>query len=94
MNPASGAERSEKHARRLDWLRTWPALADLPGAADDVTPAKSEALDRVLRAMKLVKLYAPSSGPDATRWGIRLLVSELRGQHVEGTGQRWNTGRR
>jgi len=89
-NPQSLAQRTAKHADRLGWLKAQPMLlACLPGANDDVTDISSQVLDDAVRQMKFLKLYAPSSGPDATRWGIRLLVSEIRGQLVTGQDPRY-----
>jgi len=80
MNGQSLVARAAKHAQRLDWLKAHPELlARLPGAHEDVGPAQSAALDEALKQMKFYQLYAPSSGPEATRQGIRLLVSEARG---------------
>lgn len=94
-NPQSLAQRTAKHADRLAWLQAHPdLLAKLPGAGDDVDARTSEALDEALRQMKFLQLYAPSSGPVATRWGIRLLVSEIRGQVVTGQDPRYRHRRR
>ena len=91
-NAGKGTERVLYHELRLDWLRTHPALlARLPGAVQDVDPKQHEALDEALRGMKLVRLYAPTSAVDSTRWGIRLLVSELRGEHVPDKQQRYRS---
>ena len=82
-NATSRTHRAEHHAQRLDWLRARPdLLARLPGVHEDVEPAQSEALDEALRGLKLVRLYAPTAAPITVRWGIRLCVSELRGQGV------------
>jgi len=83
-NATSSTQRAVQHAQRLDWLRAHPALlARLPGAVTAIDEAQSEALDEAFRKMQLVRLYAPTSAPDKSRWGIRLLVSELRGQAVD-----------
>jgi len=80
-NHLTGARRVEQHQRRLAWLQAHPELlARLPGMANDVSDAQSEALNEALRGMKLVKLYAPTSDNQASRWSIRVLVSELRGR--------------
>lgn len=90
-NPTSGPQRHAKHAARLAWLRDHPdLLARLPGANSDVDARQYQALDEALRTMKLVQLYAPTSEAQASRWGIRLLVSELRGDPVS---TRWSQGR-
>jgi hypothetical protein len=82
-NTATGAQRSAQHEQRLAWLTVHPdLLARLPGANDDVEPAQSEALDEALRAMSLIRLYAPTAARVNTRWSIRGLVSQIRGEHV------------
>ena len=82
-NTANGTRRAEQRAQRLAWLRDHPELlARLPSAGDDVGPRQSAALDEALRMMKFVRLYAPTSAADNVRWGIRVLVSELRGEVV------------
>lgn len=83
------ATRDTKHTARLDWLRRYPVVSELPGVHDTLTGRQAEALDRALRAMTLVKLFAPSGLPAATRWRIRLLVSELRGEAVSDAARRW-----
>ncbi len=82
-NTTTRTQRVEHHAHRLDWLRARPELlARLPGVHEDVGPVQSEALDEALRGLKLVRLYAPTAAPITVRWGIRLCVSEIRGQGV------------
>lgn len=84
-NTTSGPRRLEKHAQRVDWLKAHAdLLARLPGANDDVSPAQSSALDEALRGLKLVRLYAPTAAPEMLRWGIRMAVSEIRGEHTSG----------
>jgi hypothetical protein len=84
-NALSGTQRVQQHAQRIAWLIAHGyLLARLPGANDDVDDAASEALDQALRDMKHVKLWGATSQPSAVRWGIRLLVSEIRGQVVSG----------
>jgi hypothetical protein len=91
-NPASQVQRDIRHAQRLRWLREHPdVLARLPGAMDDVEPDQSAALGEALALMKAARLYAPTSSTTASRWGIRLCVSELRGQVVTGRDQRWRS---
>lgn len=87
--PPSSAQRTLKRQQRLDWLRAYPSLAQLPGAHENVEGESSAALDQALRDMRLVQLYAPSLGSDAGRWNIRLLVSELRGQPTPGLDPRF-----
>jgi len=82
-NTANGTRRAEQRAQRLAWLRDHPELlATLPSANEDVGPKQSDALDDALRRMKHLRLYAPTSAADNVRWGIRVLVSELRGDVV------------
>jgi hypothetical protein len=84
-NTTSGARRRAQHQQRLAWLQARPELlARLPGANDDVTPQQSSALDEALRALMLVRLYAPTSIAASVRWGIRMLVSEIRAEHTTG----------
>ena len=86
----SRATPATKHAQRLDWLRAHPALlAQLPGVTEDITRKKAEALDTALRGLTLVRLFAVTAAPESTRWQIRLLVSELRGQPVSDLDRRW-----
>lgn len=84
-NTTSGQRRLAKHAQRIDCLRAHPELlARLPGANDDVSPQQSSALDEALRLLKSVRLYAPTAAPESLRWGIRMAVSEIRGEHTSG----------
>lgn len=74
---------ARKHEARLAWLRDHPdLLTRLPGVHDDVNPAESEALDAAVRGLRLVQLVGGSTPNNNARWGIRLAVSEIRGQHV------------
>ena len=91
-NPTSRTQRVEHHAQRLAWLRAHPdLLARLPGVHEDVEPAQSEALDEAVKGLKFMKLYAPTAAPITVRWGIRLCVSELRGEGVSPKDQQWAT---
>jgi len=87
MSPV--ALRDAKHAQRLDWLRTYPHVRELPGVHDRVSGRQTEALDVALKQMKFLRLYAPSCLPAATRWRIRLLVSELRGESISAKDRQW-----
>jgi hypothetical protein len=90
----SSAQRAQKHEQRLDWLRARPELLTrLPGAKDDVDAGHADALDEALRGMKLARLFAPTTTPGVTRWGIRLAVSEIRGERVTGQDPRYQRGR-
>lgn len=74
-------QRDARRERRLDWLRTHPhLLRRLPGANEHVHAVQSVALDVAVDAMKLDGVYAQTSDRKASRWGIRLLVSMLRGE--------------
>jgi len=75
------------HDRRVDWLREHPELLTrLPGAYDDVSPTEANALDAALRGMSLEKLFSPTAAAKNVRWDIRVLVSEIRGERMAGTG--------
>ena len=77
----SGLRRKEQHAARLQFLRDHPALAvRLPGVNQNVDAEHSIALDQAVKDLKFFQLYSPVANPDAVRWGIRLLISELRGE--------------
>lgn len=91
-NATKSMERALNHELRLDWLRAHPTLlARLPGAMNDLDARQAEALDEALRGMSLIRLYAPTSAADKSRWGIRLLVSELRGEPVDSKDQRYRS---
>lgn len=71
-----------------DWLQGHPELlARLPGAGDDVKPDQAAALDQARLEMARDSLCSATADPHATRWTLRLLVSEVRGQPV-GDAQR------
>lgn len=84
-NTTSGPQRHQKHAQRLDWLRSHPELlAELPGVdATPLTRAQADALDRALRKMTLLKYYAPTTTAKMTRQSIRQLVQEIRNESAE-----------
>lgn len=82
-NLANGARRAQQHADRLHWLKANRDLyLRLPGAKQDVERDHAAALDEAVKQMKFYRLYHPSSAPESVRWGIRILVSELRGELV------------
>jgi hypothetical protein len=84
-NHHSTTERLSQKAARRAWLEARPALlARLPSANDDVGDGESEALDEAVRGLKLVKLYAASTAPINARWGVRMVVAEIRGESVSG----------
>lgn len=68
-------------ARRMAWLKAQPAdvLAALPSANQDVTDERRLVLDRVARDMAAAGLYYAPTTP-TTRWSIRRLVSQMRGE--------------
>jgi hypothetical protein len=78
------------YARELqrDWLQGHPELlARLPGVSDDVGPDQAAALDQARLEMVRAFLCSATADPDATRWMLRLLVSEVHGEPV-GDAQR------
>jgi len=77
-----------RRAARLAWLRIHGT--DLPGAYGDITRAQQTALDAARVALIAAGIYAGTNDPRAMRWGIRLLISELRD---EGTPTRQDRGR-
>lgn len=81
-NTLKGPARAEKRAARLEWLRTSGLLEWLPGADDDVTEAKRDALRQALHGMTAAGLYSRTSEEQGIKWSIRLLVSALRGETV------------
>ena len=72
-----------------DWLEGHPALlARLPGAGDDVEPDQAAALDQARLEMAHDFLCSATTDPHAMWWTLRLLVSEVRGQHVSAAQRR------
>lgn len=85
MNNQSGSVREIRHAARKTWLENYPHLADLPGATSGViTITQRAALEAARLLMVAAGLYTGTSEPKATRWGIRLVVSEIRGESLKG----------
>ena len=81
-NTIKGSARQERHRQRLQWLRDHPELlASLPSARMNVNHDQSRALLEAVSGMKDAGLYARTS--QGVGWGIRLLVSELRGDPLE-----------
>ena len=68
----------------MAWLKAQPpaVLAGLPSIRQDVTEDRGEALDRVARDMVAAGLYYAATTP-TTRWSIRRLVSQLRGERFD-----------
>lgn len=94
-NVLNRAQRNHRHAARLAWLEAHPALeVRLAGAHEDVSVEQSLALGEARESMVRAGLYSHTSDIKATRWGIRLLVSELRGHAVHGTDYRYIKHRR
>lgn len=90
-NTFNQRQRASRKGARLAWLLGSDLMHMLPGAADDVSPEQSTALELARTRMVLAGLYSPTSERRATRWGIRLLISELRKQHVGGKDQRYKS---
>jgi hypothetical protein len=82
------SNRERKQARdyltnaRKQFLTALPEWHELPSAADPMTGYRRLLLDRVRRRMVDAGLYAVSNERRAVRWGIRRLVSEVRGQAI------------
>jgi hypothetical protein len=80
----TGTERNQRHCARLVWLKSQPELLTrLPAADEDVTEEQHELLIKTCSWMQRLGLYSEHSESRASRWGIRRLVSELRGRRVE-----------
>lgn len=88
-NTFTRAQRQHRVAARKAWLQEQPDVLAVPGARDDVTDQGRALLADVLERMRAAGLYARTSDEWACRWGIRLLVSELRGQRVPGRSMRY-----
>ena len=88
-NTYTSGQRAARHQARLAWLRKWKQTVELPGAVEDVQEFQREALTMAHNGMVAAGLYARTSEPKACRWGIRLLVGELRGEHVPNFHQRY-----
>lgn len=85
-NRYTGLQQLARRQRRLEWLQAnTQVLAGLPAADEDVSPAGRETLERVLQRMMRLGLYSQTSEKKASRWGIRILVSELRGRPLPPT---------
>lgn len=69
-----------RHIARLEFLDRYASLASLPSTEDDVTEAGRAALNQAVARMKHAGLYARSTEDADCRWGIRLLVGNLRKQ--------------
>lgn len=89
-NTQTAGQRARKRQGRREWLLARPDLfARLPGVNDDVTLVGRGALEHARIGLTAAGLYAPSSEPMATRWGIRRLVSDIRGEKsVNKSGRR------
>jgi len=78
-NKLGGAKRALKVRARQAWLLARPeVLGLLPSEREDVSPEQSESLDRVAEAMVAADLYGRSTERSDIKWGIRVLVGELR----------------
>jgi hypothetical protein len=84
-NTLNRQQRSHNRQARLAWLRAFPQFADLPSADEDVTERGRVALEDALRGLLAAGLYSHSYAKvdgRSARWGIRRLVSELRGRGI------------
>jgi len=84
-------QRNARKGERLTFLRAHALLPLLPGANQDVDVHASTALGLVADGMVESGLYSKTTEHKAMRWGIRLLVSEIRGEHVSGKDQRYKS---
>ena len=80
-NPTGKRERDRRVGLRRDWLAEHGHA--LPSADEDVTPEQSRALDAAFDAMQAAGLYAPTSARSESKWGIRKLLSAMRGRKAE-----------
>jgi hypothetical protein len=80
-NPTGKRERDRRTQLRQDWLAAHGQA--LPAADEDVTPDQSRALDDAFTAMQAAGLYAATSERHVSKWGIRKLLSALRGRTAE-----------
>ena len=88
-NLLSKAQRDARKAARIHWLKGTPALlARLPGADQNVSPDQHDALLAAYERMVDAGLYSRTNDKQATRWGIRLLVSEIREEALPDWGAR------
>lgn len=82
----NGSQRHGRHKERLRWLQAQAdLLSRLPCATDDVTDEQSALLRETFVQMKKLGLYSRTTDRHSAQWGIRLLVSELRGKRMSGT---------
>lgn len=81
-NTLTKTQRIEREQARLDYLQTHPAFRAIPGRKDRVSPRQYELLSLLVKDMQMRGLYAHSCAPAICRWGIRALVSRLRGSHL------------
>ena len=83
--------RDARKERRRAWLIDAQFFTSIPGANNHIGSLQAEALEGVRRMMVEAGLYSTTSEKRATRWGIRLLVSEIRGEYVAGKDQRYRS---
>jgi hypothetical protein len=84
-------EQRTRRDARIAWLRIHGA--DLPGAYGHITSAQQTALEAARVTLMQAGLSAKTNDPRATRWGLRRLMSEVRGERkpkpFECAQQRW-----
>jgi hypothetical protein len=80
-NPTDKHERDRRDQLRRTWLAAHGEA--LPAADEDVTPAQARALDTAFDAMQAAGIYAKTSERHTSKWGIRKLLSALRGRRAE-----------
>jgi len=73
----NGSEQKARRTARLEWLR---GHVELPGATGDITADQRAALETARLELVRTGLYSVGEQPKIVRWGMRLLVSELRGE--------------
>ncbi len=71
-------KRIQNQQKRLEWLRAQPEADILPGTGQDVTDDTSGLLTAL--AMRSIQdgIYSKTSHLSDIRWGLRLLVDEIR----------------
>jgi hypothetical protein len=77
-SPSQGTRRTQKHYRRVAWLKTHPRLLDIPTIRQDVTPAQSTLLDELAQAMRSSGFYSKHTSRMEVTWSIRVCAGEAR----------------
>ncbi len=78
------ALRAHKATARRAWLQACPQFTRLPSEKEDVDDEQSGLLTELAKAMVSAGLYARSTERADIRWGIRVLVGEIRRCSPEG----------